>query len=60
MSSNHSGGGSTAADGSHATGFAMLRQAMASSFVMAGAGHGRTPTADQPLSYQPMLTHPHA
>ena len=60
MSSNHTGGDSTAADGSHVRGLALLRQAMAASFVMAGAGHDGTPTTDQPLSHQPMLTHPHA
>ena len=57
MSSNQAGGVS---DGSHARGLALLGQAMASSFVMAGAGHGGTPIADQPSSHQPLLAHPHA
>jgi RTX calcium-binding nonapeptide repeat (4 copies) len=58
--SNNTGGASTASDGSHATGLALLGQAMASSFVTTGDGHGTTPTADQPSSHQPLLTHPHA
>ena len=58
--SNNTGGTSTASDGSHATGLALLGQAMASSFVTAGDGHGATPIADQPSSHQPLLTHPHA
>ncbi|HET7740891.1 MAG TPA: hypothetical protein VFL67_09610 [Mycobacterium sp.] len=58
--SNNTGGTSTATDGSHATGFALLGQAMASSFVTTGDGHGATPIADQPSSHQPLLTHPHA
>jgi RTX calcium-binding nonapeptide repeat (4 copies) len=59
-SSNNTGGTSTASDGSHATGLALLGQAMASSFVTTGDGHGATPIADQPSSHQPLLTHPHA
>jgi Ca2+-binding RTX toxin-like protein len=58
--SNNTGGTSTASDGSHATGLALLGQAMASSFVTAGDGHGATPTADQPSSHQPLLTQPHS
>jgi Ca2+-binding RTX toxin-like protein len=49
-----------AVDGSHATALALLRQAMASSFVAAGDGHDGTPIADQPSSHQPLLAHPHA
>jgi hypothetical protein len=60
VSSNNTGGTSTASDGSHATGLALLGQAMASSFVTTGDGHGATPIADQPSSHQPSLTHPHA
>jgi RTX calcium-binding nonapeptide repeat (4 copies) len=60
VNSNNTGGTSTANDGSHATGLALLGQAMASSFVAAGDGHGGTPIADQPSSHQPLLTHPHA
>ena len=59
-SSNNTGGTSTASDGSHATGLALLGQAMASSFVTTGDGHGATPIADQPSGHQPLLTHPHA
>ena len=58
--SNNTGGTSTATDGSHATGLALLGQAMASSFVTTGDGHGATPIADQPSSHQPLLTHPHS
>jgi RTX calcium-binding nonapeptide repeat (4 copies) len=57
---NNTGDTSTASDGSHATGLALLGQAMASNFVAAGDGNGATPTADQPSSHQPLLTHPHA
>jgi RTX calcium-binding nonapeptide repeat (4 copies) len=57
---NNTGDTSTASDGSHATGLALLGQHMASSFVTAGDGHGATPIADQPSSHQPSLTHPHA
>jgi hemolysin type calcium-binding protein len=57
---NNTGGTSTESDGSHARGLALLGQAMASSFVAAGDGHGGTPIADQPSSHQPLLTHPHA
>jgi len=59
-SSNNTGDTSTASDGSHATGLALLGQAMASSFVATGDSHGATPTADQPSSHQPLLTQPHA
>jgi hypothetical protein len=58
--SNNTGGTSTASDGSHAARLALLGQAMASSFVAAGDGHGGAPIADQPSSHQPMLTQPHA
>jgi Ca2+-binding RTX toxin-like protein len=60
VSSYNRGGSSTAADGSHARGLALLGQAMASSFVTADGGHGGTSIADQPASHQPLLTHPHA
>ena len=60
MNSNNTGNTSTASDGSHATGLALLGQHMASSFVTAGDGHGATPIADQPSSHQPLLTQPHA
>jgi hypothetical protein len=52
------GGASTAGDGSHAA--SLLGQAMASSFVRAGEGHGATAIADPAPSQQPMLTLPHA
>src|SRR5262245_3933290 len=60
VNSNNTGDTSTASDGSHAAGLALLGQHMASSFVTAGDGHGATPIADQPSSHQPSLTHPHA
>ena len=60
VNSNNTGGTSTASDGSHAAGLALLGQHMASSFVTTGDGHGATPIADQPSSHQPSLTHPHA
>lgn len=60
MSSHSAGAASTATDGSHAAGLALLGQHMASSFVTAGDGHGGTPFADPPSSQQPSLTHPHA
>jgi Ca2+-binding RTX toxin-like protein len=59
-SSNNTGGTSTASDGSHARSLALLGQAMASSFVTAGDGHGATPIADQPSSHHPLLAQPHA
>ena len=40
VNSNNTGGTSTASDGSHAAGLALLGQHMASSFVAAGDGHG--------------------
>ena len=50
-----------AADGSHAAALALLGQAMASSFVTAGDGHGGMPLADPASSQQqPLLTQPHA
>jgi hypothetical protein len=60
VSSHSAGAASTATDGSHAAGLALLGQHMASSFVAAGDGHGATPIAEPPSSQQPMLTHPHA
>ena len=60
LNSNNTGGTSTASDGSHARSLALLGQAMASSFVTAGDGHGATPIADQPSSHQPLLAQPHA
>ena len=57
-SGNDIGGASTAGDGSHAA--SLLGQAMASSFVRAGEGHGATPIADPAPSQQSMLTQPHA
>ena len=59
-SSNNTGGTSTASDGSHATSLSLLGQAMASSFVAAGDGHGGTPFADPPSSQPPLLAQPHA
>jgi len=51
----------TAADGSHAASLALLGQAMASSFVTAGDGHGGMALADPASSQQqPLLTQPHA
>jgi hypothetical protein len=58
--SSNTSGTSSASDGSHATSLALLGQAMASSFVRAGEGHGATPIADQPSGQQPMLAQPHA
>ena len=43
VNSDNTSGTSMASDGSHATGLALLGQAMASSFVAAGDGHGATP-----------------
>jgi hypothetical protein len=57
--SSNTGGTSSASDGSHATSLALLGQAMASSFVRAGEGHGATPIAEPPPSQQPMLAQPH-
>jgi hemolysin type calcium-binding protein len=59
-SSNNTGGTSTASEGSHARSLALLGQAMASSFVAAGDGHGATAIGDQPSSHQPLLAQPHA
>jgi Ca2+-binding RTX toxin-like protein len=60
-SSNSTGDTATAADGSHAASLALLGQAMASSFVTAGDGHGGMPLADPASSQQqPLLTQPHA
>jgi Ca2+-binding RTX toxin-like protein len=60
-SSNSTGDTATAADGSHAAALATLGQAMASSFVTAGDGHGAMPLADPASSQQqPLLTQPHA
>ncbi|HET8973495.1 MAG TPA: hypothetical protein VFN63_09430 [Pseudolabrys sp.] len=58
-SSNNTGGTSTASDGSHAAGLALLGQHMASSFVTGGDGHGATPIANQSETQQPLLTQPH-
>jgi Ca2+-binding RTX toxin-like protein len=58
--SNDIGGASMAGDGSHAGSLALLGQAMASSFVREGEGHGATPIADPAPSQQPMLAQPHA
>ena len=59
-SSNNTGGTSTASDGSHATSLALLGQAMASSFVTAGAAQGATPVSDQlATQQQPLLAQPH-
>jgi len=60
VSSHSAGAASTATDGSHAAGLALLGQHMASSFVAAGDGHGGTPFADPPSSQPPLLAHPHA
>ena len=58
--SDNTGGTSTASDGSHATSLALLGQAMASSFVTAGAAQGATPVSDQPATQQqPLLAQPH-
>jgi Ca2+-binding RTX toxin-like protein len=43
-----------------APGAALLAQAMASSFVTAGDGHGGTPIADPPSAQPPLLAQPHA
>jgi RTX calcium-binding nonapeptide repeat (4 copies) len=58
--SDNTGGTSTASDGSHAAGLALLGQHMASSFVTAGDGHASTPIADPPSSQPPLLAQPHA
>jgi hypothetical protein len=60
VNGNNTGGTSTASDGSHAAGLALLGQHMASSFVTAGDGHASTPIADPPSSQQPLLAQPHA
>jgi Ca2+-binding RTX toxin-like protein len=60
VNGNNTGGTSTASDGSHAAGLALLGQTMASSFVTAGDGHGGTPIADPPSSQPPLLAQPHA
>jgi hypothetical protein len=60
VNGSNTGGTSTASDGSHAAGLALLGQTMASSFVTAGDGHGGTPIADPPSSQQPLLAPPHA
>ena len=60
VNSDNTGGPSPAGDGPHASGLALLRQHMASSFVTAGEGHDGTPIAEPPSSHQPLLTHPHA
>jgi Ca2+-binding RTX toxin-like protein len=60
VSSHSAGAASTATDGSHAAGLALLGQHMASSFVAAGDGHGGTPFADPPSSQPPLLAQPHA
>jgi RTX calcium-binding nonapeptide repeat (4 copies) len=60
VNGNNTGGTSTASDGSHAAGLALLGQTMASSFVTAGDGQASTPIADPPSSQQPLLTQPHA
>jgi hypothetical protein len=60
-SSNSTGDTATAADGAHAASLALLGQAMASSFVTAGVGHGGMSLADPASSQQqPLLTQPHA
>jgi Ca2+-binding RTX toxin-like protein len=60
VSSDNTRGTSTASDGSHDAGLALLGQHMASSFVTAGDGHASTPIADQPSSQPPLLAQPHA
>jgi hypothetical protein len=60
LNGNNTGGTSTASDGSHAAGLALLGQTMASSFVTAGDGHASTPIADPPSSQPPLLAQPHA
>ena len=60
VNGNNTGGTSTASDGSHAAGLALLGQHMASSFVTAGDGHASTPIADPPSSQPPLLAQPHA
>ena len=57
---NDTGGGAATGDSSHAASLAQLGQAMASSFVQAGEGHGATPIADATPSQQPVLAQPHA
>src|SRR5262249_36953330 len=49
-----------ASDSSRASGFALLGQTMASTFVTAGEGHDGPPITDQPSNQPPLLTHPHA
>jgi hypothetical protein len=50
----------TASDGLHAQSVALLAQYMASSFVMAGSGHGGTLSTEPPSNQELVLTHPHA
>jgi Ca2+-binding RTX toxin-like protein len=57
---NDTGGAAAMGDSSHAASLAQLGQAMASSFVQAGEGHGATAIADPTPSQQPMLAQPHA
>jgi Ca2+-binding RTX toxin-like protein len=49
-----------ASESSPAAGAALLRQAMASSFVTPGDGHGAVPFADPSAGQQPQLALPHA
>ncbi len=54
------GGTAGPADVSHAASLALLGQAMASSFVNAGDGHGASPIAPPPPNQPPLLAQPHA
>jgi hemolysin type calcium-binding protein len=60
VNGDNTGGTSTASDGSHAAGLALLGQFMASSFVTAGDSHGGSPISDAPSSQPPLLAQPHA
>ena len=50
----------TASDNGDVQSIALLRQYMASSFVIPGNGHGGLLITDPPPSLQPLLAQPHA
>jgi hypothetical protein len=56
---DHIGGTSTAGDGPHAFGLALLGQYAAASFARGSDGHGGTLIADPPPNQQPLLAQPH-
>ena len=58
--SKNSGGTLTVSDGKQTASIALLGQYMASSFAIAGDGHGGTFITDPPANQQQLLTHPRA